>query len=161
FISNRTGNDDIFVLDLASGDTRRITYDDGTDHLDAWSRDGKWLYFSTSACDISGMQDIYRVSPEGGTPMPVSADRYASEYWGSPAPSGDRMAFTAKGIVSSQWWRRGHSHLDESEIWEMTAGQKPRYERVSGGGAKEAWPMWSADGKRVYFVSDRSGSENL
>jgi Tol biopolymer transport system component len=161
FLSNRTGNDDIFVLDLTAGELRRITYDDVADHLDSWSHDGKWLYFSSSARDISGMQDVYRVSAEGGTPMPVSADRYAAEYWAAPAPSGDRVAFTAKGIVASQWWRRGHSHIDESEIWEMTGGEKPHYERISGGGAKEEWPMWSADGRRVYFVSDRSGSENL
>ena len=161
-MSNRNGNDDIFVLDLATGDTRRITFDDATDHLDAWSRDGKWLYFSSTSRDISGMNDVYRVSADGGTPMIVAGDRFAAEYWAAPAPSGDVLAITAKGIVAGQWWRHGHSHIDESEIWKVAfSGDHPKYERISGGGAKEEWPMWSADGKRLYFVSDRSGAENL
>jgi tricorn protease len=162
FMSNRYGNDDIFVLDLATGEIRRITYDDAADHLDAWSRDGKWLYLTSSSRDIAGMGDVYRVSAGGGDPMPVARDRFAAEYWGAPSPAGDVVAVTAKGIVAGQWWRRGHSHIDESEIWTIAfEGEHPRYDRVSEGGAKDAWPMWSADGKRLYFVSDRSGSENL
>jgi len=37
----------------------------------------------------------------------------------------------------------------------------PRYEQVTTGGAKSAWPMWSPDGSTIYFMSDRSGNENL
>ena len=121
FISNRTGNGDIYVLTLATGDLKRITYDDTNDQLDAWSRDGKWLYFTSSAHDISGMNDVYRVDAEGGTPMQVAADRYASEYWGAPSPDGKTIAITARGTTSGQWWRKGHSHLDESEIWLVTS----------------------------------------
>ena len=63
------------------------------------------------------MNDVYRVGAEGGTPMPVSADRYANEYWAAPAPNGGAIAITARGTTSGQWWRNGRSHLDESEIW--------------------------------------------
>ena len=41
FISTRTGGGDIYVLTFASGDLRRLTFDDGLDQLDAWSPDGK------------------------------------------------------------------------------------------------------------------------
>jgi Tol biopolymer transport system component/C-terminal processing protease CtpA/Prc len=158
FMSNRTGNEDIFVLTLTTGDVRRVTYDDGNDHLDAWSRDGKYLYFSSASQDINAMNDVFKIPVAGGTPMPVTADRFATEYWAAPSPNSTAVAFTAKGTVSGQWWRRGHSHLDESEIWMVNAG---KYDKLSGGGAKDAWPMWSPDGKRVYFMSDRSGAENL
>src|SRR3954469_789915 len=36
FVSNRTGNGDIYVLDLGSGALRRITFDDASEQLDAW-----------------------------------------------------------------------------------------------------------------------------
>src|SRR6476620_6746895 len=39
FVSNRTGNGDVYVLTLATGDTRRITWDDVNDQLDGGSRD--------------------------------------------------------------------------------------------------------------------------
>ncbi len=161
FISTRTGDGDIYTLDFATGRVTRLTWDDGLDQLDGWSRDGKWLYFSTTSHDIAGMNDIYRVSPEGGTPMPVSADRYTNEYWAAPAPDGKTLAFTARGVTSGQWWRKGHSHLDESEIWLLHDGREPSYDRVTEGGAKSAWPMWSSDGRTLYFMSDRSGAENV
>src|SRR2546425_4885037 len=107
------------------------------------------------------MNDIFRVSVEGGTPMQVSADRYTTEYFSAPSPDGSALAFTGHGLGSGQWWRKGHSHIDESEIWLMRFGPAAHYERISEGGAKEMWPMWSKDGRGIYYVSDRSGSENI
>src|SRR5579872_1299370 len=163
FVSTRTGNGDIYVLTFATGELKRITYSDSPDLLDGWSRDGRWLYFSTNSQDIAGMSDVLRVSADGGTPMPVAADRYASEYFAAPAPDGKTLAITARGIANGQWWRKGHSHLDESEIWLVhEAGGAPHYERFSDGGdAKEAWPMWSRDGRSLYFMSDRGGAQNI
>jgi tricorn protease len=162
FVSTRTGRGDIYVLTLATGDLKRLTFDDGPEQLDAWSRDGRWIYFSSSSGDISGMNDIYRVSPEGGTPMPVLAERYVNEFFAAPSPDGATLAFAARGIASSQWWRHGHSHIDESEIWLLRPATPPVYERVTEkGGAKELWPMWAPDGRTLYYVSDRSGAENI
>ncbi len=162
FVSTRTGNGDIYVLTFETGDLKRLTFDDANDRLDAWSRDGKWIYFSTSGHNISYMNDVYRVSLEGGTPMPVTAETYVNEYFSAPSPDGKTLAFTARGIDSEQWWRKGHSHIDESEIWLMHQGSPARYEQLSeGGDAKEIWPMWSADGHAVYYFSDRGGAQNI
>ncbi|HET9275811.1 MAG TPA: DPP IV N-terminal domain-containing protein, partial [Gemmatimonadales bacterium] len=161
FGSTRTGNGDIYVLTLATGELRRLTFDDSAEQPDAWSPDGRWIWFSSNRGDIAGMNDLWRVSAEGGTPMPVAADRYASEYWAAPAPTGAAVAMTARGVVSTQWWRRGHSHLDESEIWILRDPDAMRYERVSTGGSKDAWPMWLPDGRTLYHVTDRNGVQNL
>ena len=161
FISTRTGNGDIYILTLDTGDLKRLTFDDSNDQLDAWSADNKWLYFSSSSRDISGMNDVFRVSVDGGTPMQVSADRYTTEYFSAPSPDGSAIAFTGHGFGSGQWWRKGHSHIDESEIWVMRPGTTPNYEQISEGGAKEMWPMWARDGRSIYYVSDRSGTENV
>jgi tricorn protease len=161
FISTRTGNGDIYVLTLDTGDLKRLTFDDSNDQLDAWSADGRWLYFTSSSRDISGMNDIFRVSVDGGTPMQVTADSYTNEYFSAPSPDGGAIAFTGHGFGFSQWWRKGHSHIDESEVWLMRFGSKPSYEQVSEGGAKEVWPMWSKDGRTIYYVSDRSGAQNV
>ena len=161
FISDRTGGGDIYLLTLATGTLRQLTFDDGLDRLDGWSRDGRWIYFSTSGRDIAGMNDIYRVSVEGGTPVAVSADRYTSEFFAAPSPDGQRLAFTARGNSAGQWWRKGHSHLDESELWILHEGPNGKYEQVTERGAKQGWPMWMGDGKALLFVSDRSGAQNL
>jgi tricorn protease len=165
FVSTRSGNGDIYVLDLATGALRRLTFDDAPEQLDAWSPDGRWIYFSSNAKDIAGMQDVHRVRAGGGTPMPVAADRYAAEYWAAPAPDGRRIAITARGNLSGQWWRRGSSHIDESEIWTVTLDDTPVYARVSRGErpgkGRDAWPMWAPDGTTLYYMSDRDGHENL
>jgi Tol biopolymer transport system component/C-terminal processing protease CtpA/Prc len=162
FVSNRTGNGDIYVLTLATGSLLRITYDDMAWQLDSWSHDGKWLYMSSGRDDISGMSDEYRVHSDGGTPMPVAADRYAAEYWGALSPDGHTLAITARGVSRSQWWRKGHSHLDESEI-DFVTDQRgvPTYKPVVAIGSKSGWPMWSPDGSSIYYVSDRTGAANL
>ena len=158
FVSNRTGNGDIYVLNLQSGDLNRVTFDDAADILDGWSRDGKWLYFSSNARDISGMSDVLRVPAMGGTPMQVSADRYTNEFFSAPSPDGASVAFSARGLSNGQWWRKGHSHIDETEIW-LKKGEA--YQRITDRGAKQLWPMWSADGTRIFFVSDRTGPQNI
>src|SRR5258706_15819112 len=38
FISNRTGNGDIYVLAFESGDLKRLTFDDANDQQDGWVR---------------------------------------------------------------------------------------------------------------------------
>jgi Tol biopolymer transport system component len=46
FTSTRTGNGDVYVLTLATGDLTRLTYDDANELVTGWSRDGKYVYFS-------------------------------------------------------------------------------------------------------------------
>ncbi|WP_321473826.1 S41 family peptidase [uncultured Paludibaculum sp.] len=159
FVSTRTGGGDIYVLTLASGQLKRLTFDDGPETLDNWSRDGKWVYFHANKA--VQLADIYRVSVEGGTPMEVIADQMMTEFHAAPAPDGQSVAFAARGIGYNQWWRHGHSHLDESEIWLWKEGAATPFTKLVEMGARNEWPMWSTDGKSLYYVSDRGGAENV
>jgi tricorn protease len=160
FSSSRSGGGDVYALSLANGELTRLTFDDAAELVTGWSGDSKYVYFSSNSHDVSGMLDVYRVGADGGTPMPVAADRYTTEYFAAPS-SGDTVAITARANAGSQWWRKGHSHLDESEIWLVKEGAAPVYIQVTSGGAKDAWPMWAAGGKGLYFMSDRSGAQNI
>ena len=163
FDSTRTGGGDIYVLSLATGALRRLTADDGMEQLEAWSRDGRWIYFSSTSRDISGMNDIFRVSVDGGTPMAVSADRYVNEFGAAPSPDGARLVFVARGNGSAQWWRRAGSHLDQSEIWMLAgaAGSAGVYTQLTQRDSRSLWPMWSGDGRSLFYISDRGGAENV
>jgi Tol biopolymer transport system component/C-terminal processing protease CtpA/Prc len=162
FISSRTGNGDIYVVDLASGQTRRLTYDDGRDSLDNWSRDGKWIYFSSTArSGDTGANDIFRVAATGGTPMMITDERMTNQYHAAPSPDGKALAFVGYGSASGQWWRHGRSHMDETQLWLQDDLNARKYRQLAGDGAKQIWPMWSRDGKRLYYMSDRSGDENI
>jgi tricorn protease len=165
FNSNRSGADDVFVMEFSTGEVTRLTHDSGAEQLTGWSRDGEWVYFTSAAQDISGRHDVYRVRATGGTPMVVAGDRYESEFFAAPSPEAGLLAISTRGnMARGQWWRNGHSHIDEAEIWTVreaaAPGAVPAYARVSVGG-KNLWPMWGGDAGWVYFTSDRSGSENL
>jgi len=163
FVSTRTGNGDIYVLTLDTGDLRRVTFDDGAEMLNGWSPDSKSILFSSNSQDVSGMNDIFRIDIAGGTAMPVTSESYFSEFFGASSPDGSQLAFSARGVGAGQWWRHGHSHLDESEIWVRGLGASARadYTQVTAPGAKALWPMWSGDGQTIFFMADRNGAENI
>ncbi|MEI9977904.1 MAG: S41 family peptidase [Edaphobacter sp.] len=161
FVSTRTGAGNIYVLTLATGELTRMTYSDRPDALDAWSHDGKWIYFTSAVNDVAGQGDIFRVSVAGGEGVEVSSERYLNEFESAPAPSGQTIALVARGLSSSQWWRNGHAHIDETEVWLKDIGQGGKYRMLLKADAKHAWPMWSSDGKTLFYMSDGSGAENI
>src|SRR5262245_38374098 len=61
YYSNETGNFEVYVLDLASHRTRRITDDKGYDGSPAWLPDGRLSF----ASDRDGDFEIYVVKSDG------------------------------------------------------------------------------------------------
>ena len=161
FTSTRNGSANIYVLTLGTGQVRRLTFSDANEQLDGWSRDGKWIYLSSPAGDVARQNDIYRVAASGGTPLEVSRERYLNEFNAAPSPDGQTLALMAKGTSSGQWWRNGHSHIDEAELWLKPVAAGGAYRRLLGPSSKRLWPMWSADGRSLYFMSDEDGTENI
>ena len=167
FMSNRSGNSNIYIVNIESGALKRLTFTDAKDELDGFSSDGKWVYFSTTSTDIGGANhDIYRVSADGGTPMPVIADRYNNEFNAAPSPDGTKLAFIAGGIVAREWYRKGHSHGGDCAIWMISAGKnaagdQPEFKQLTPDGSRDLWPMWSGDGQVLYYISDRDGLQNI
>src|SRR5271169_5624724 len=161
FVSTRTGAGNIYVLTLATGELTRLTYSDRPDSLDGWSHDGKWIYFTSAVNDVAGQGDIFRVSTSGGTPLEVSHERYLNEFESAPSPDGQTIVLMAKGLSSAQWWRNGHAHIDETEVWLKPVAEGGKYQMLLKADAKHAWPMWSADGKTLFYMSDASGAENV
>ena len=161
FVSTRTGAGNIYVLTLATGELERLTYSDRPDSLDSWSHDGKWIYFTSAVNDVAGQGDIFRVSSSGGTPLEVSHERYLNEFESAPSPDGQTIVLMAKGLSNSQWWRNGHAHIDETEVWLKPVAESGKYQMLLKADAKHAWPMWSADGKTLFYMSDASGAENI
>ncbi|MGH9596408.1 MAG: peptidase S41, partial [Edaphobacter sp.] len=161
FVSTRTGAGNIYILTLATGELTRLTYSDRPDALDAWSHDGKWIYFTSAVNDVAGQGDIFRVSSAGGTPLEVSHERYLNEFESAPSPDGQTIVLMAKGLSSGQWWRNGYAHIDETEVWLKPVAESGKYQMLLKADAKHAWPMWSADGKALFYMSDGSGAENI
>ncbi|HWU77628.1 MAG TPA: S41 family peptidase [Rhodanobacter sp.] len=151
----------IYLLDLASGVLRRLTWADGSNQLDAWSRDSQWIYLSSSRDNVGGMAAVYRVRASGGTPMPVSLESYRNESMAAPSPDGKQLALVGGGMGDWQWWRHGRAHIDEGAVWLLRNDGSHQYRQLTPDGARAEWPMWSPDGGSLYYMSDRGGTENI
>src|SRR5688572_28203295 len=86
FTSTRAGAANVYVLTLATGKLRRLTFSDANEQLDGWSRDGRWIYVAGPANDVARQNDVYRVAAAGGTPLEVSRERYLNEFNSAPSP---------------------------------------------------------------------------
>ena len=65
---------------------------------------------------------------------------------------------SARGIASGQWWRRGHSHLDEAEIWlrDLTAADAPAAYRAITTRRRQGSLADVGGGRRVAVLRLRS-----
>ena len=77
------GNLDIYVLDINSRRTTRLTTHRAIDTEGSWSPDGRHIYFTS---DRSGGPQVYRVAATGGTPERVT---FEGSYNARPRLSAD------------------------------------------------------------------------
>src|SRR6185369_13844127 len=117
--------------------------------------------FSNGTHDVGRKTVWNRATVEAAPPLPLTPDGFTNEFQAMPAPDGSTLAFAARGTGDQQWWRHGHSHLDESEIWIRKEGSPATYEKVVDLNGRNAWPMWMPDGKQLYFMSDRVAAQNI
>ena len=82
------GNLDIYVLDINSRATKRLTTHRAIDTEGSWSPDGRYIYFTS---DRSGGPQSYRVSADGGDPERIT---FEGGYNARPrmSPDGSKLA---------------------------------------------------------------------
>lgn len=97
FASDRGGDFDIYVMDVATGEQTRLTDDPGADRSPAWSPDGARIVFVS---DRAGDDDLYVMDADGGNLIPLTTDGSAdhSPVW---SPDGERIAFAREGFTGS------------------------------------------------------------
>ena len=139
FVSDRFGNDEIFLLDLQTGgDLRRLTWDQGKSISPQWSPDGRQLAFSNRR---NGQSDIYVVDVESGkeTRLTASDEDEVDPRW---SPDGKQLLFqTAQGR-----YFRGHLHIMELADRHIRDLQVGTYE-------SEHAAAWSPDGQQLVYLN--------
>jgi Tol biopolymer transport system component len=148
FVSERGGNQDLFIMNADGSDQRPLTSNPAQDGWASWSPDGSQMAFQSSR---SGAFNLYVVDVVQGSSFDESAARRittGSSVGGSwePAwsPDGLRIVYSAKQT-------RG------SDLFLVHPDGKAR-ERLTNNSSTEGCPTWSPDGKRIAFFSDRDGN---
>ncbi len=139
--------DPMFVADRTGVGAKQIFVDPivgGHNHHQAWSPDGRWIYFARGIQDTSQM-DIWRIAASGGQPERLT-DHDA--YVGFPTPIDDRrLLYIAKDHEGSGPW-----------LWTLDTNSRATH-RVAYGTEQYLSIAGSADHRRlVASVANPSAS---
>ena len=163
FASDRHGNLDLFRIDLEGGRAERLTYHSANDEPTGCSPDGRVVLFGSrrqddhrAAIGNGRMAELYRVPLVGGRPEQVFTTPAELAVY---SPDGRFIAYhDYKGYEDR--WRKHHVSAITRDIWIFDARRKSHRKLTSFRG-EDRNPVWSPDGKSIYFLSERSGSFNV
>jgi tricorn protease len=152
FSSNRHGSYDIYVVPVQGGRPRRLTMDSASEMVCGWTPDGKNILFaSTRSTAFPPSYELYTVSIEGGMSRRIST---AEGKEGNFSPAGDRLVYV-RG--PGTWYRKGYRGSSNDDIWICNADGSNNRQLTAFNG-QDASPMWSADGKAIFYVSEVHGN---
>lgn len=162
FASDRNGNFDIYAIALSGGEPRRVTTHSAAETPWSYTPDGEEILYSAVLQDpaasvqfpTASMSELYAVKRTGGRPRQVLA---------TPA---EELSFVGAGEAfvyqdrkgGENVWRKHHTSSITRDLW-LYDGEK--HTQLTDFAGEDRQPRVTADGKMLYFLSERGGSFNV
>ncbi|MBU2118637.1 MAG: Tol-Pal system protein TolB [Alphaproteobacteria bacterium] len=136
----RGGNTDVYVMDLASRQVRRLTNDPAIDTSPSFSPDNSQIVFTS---DRSGSARLYVMQADGSGQRPISrgGGLYTAPNW---SPRGDLIAFT----------KQGGGRFSTGVMKPDGTG-----ERILSSSYFEEGPSWAPNGRYIMFARQSPGGD--
>ena len=160
FASDRHGNLDIFVMSAEGGSATRLTYNSVAEIPQAFTADGKWVMFGATIQDpaqsvmfpSTRLSELYKVPVKGGRTLQVLGTPVEMLSF---APDGKSFFYQDRKGGEDEW-RKHHTSSITRDVWFYDA-QSGKHTNVTECAGEDRNPVLSANGKTLYFLSERNG----
>lgn len=144
FTSNRTGTNDIWLMELDGSNPITIMLAlESNENVATCSPDGEQFVFDS---DRGGDLELYLGRYDGSDPRPIT-DTEGENFHPVWSPDGSMIAFVS-------------SRTGDNDIWVMdNGGGNPRAITTAVGADQN--PQWSPDGTQLYYASNRDGQSEI
>jgi len=153
FSGQYEGPVEVYVMPLAGGRPKRLTFEGENALVRGWTPDGKILYATRAFATIPDNQ-LVAIDPQTGARMFVPL---AQADEGAYSPDGKTLVFTRYSFQGSHAKR--YVGGTAQNLWRFDAGATDATQYHADFRGVSRWPMWLGD--RVYFASERDGTSNL
>ncbi len=165
FASDRYGNFDVFTMPATGGAPVRLTYN-STDDLpyDFTADDAKVLFGSGRNAPAESVRfpspglfkNIYTIPVKGGRPILLTAAGADNANFSN---DGSKLVFEdRKGYEDAL--RKHHTSSVTRDIW-LYDIDKDTYDQLSSFEGENREPVFSADASEVFYLNEKSGTQNL
>ena len=159
FASNREGSIDVWVMNANGGIPKRVTTNSGSEYPLRW-KDNSTIMFKASIMPTAksiifagSYPQVYTVGMDGGRPKLFSDITMDALDINA---SGDVIYIDRKGYEDE--WRKHHRSPITRDVW-LKSGDS--FRKLTTFDGEDRDPVWSADGKSFYYLSEQSGTLNI
>lgn len=139
-------NDDIFLVDIASGRFDRFSFGAAEEETPLWSPDGRRVAYS--AAGVGEQRHIFVKDVAGGAPEQRVHTGKGHSHLHSWSPDGRWIAFSESAPRSS-------------DAWLLDMHEPSRLVPVATTSANESRPVFSPDGRWLAYLSNETGRNEL
>lgn len=164
FASNREGSFDVFMMPADGGAPTRLTTHSANEYPVAFRNTDSVLFTSSIMRDAADSDfpsgqftQVYEVSTSGGRPTLFSS--YPMEDISFNADRTKLLYHDKKGYEDP--WRKHHQSSIARDIWLCDLNGDRSYKKLTTFRGEDRNPVWTADGKGYYYLSEQDGSFNV
>ena len=155
FTGRQYGNADVFIIPIAGGDVKQLTWFSGADVVSSWSWDSKYIYFTSGR---TSRTSSYKVSINGGTAQPVfGSNFFLNDHNVFENPLTGELFFNDTWESSNQAQRKHYKGPYNPDIQSYNPVTK-KYTRYTDWQGKDFGATLDRKGN-IYFISDEGNGE--
>ncbi|GGP81026.1 S41 family peptidase [Shewanella ulleungensis] len=157
YTANYEGASEVYVMPIAGGVAKRVSFENSRVRLQGWTATGEVLYSTDNAFGPANFWVLKTVNPQTLTLTDLPL---ADAVEGAIDDKGEYVYFTQFGLQVSGDNAKVYRGGAKGEIWRYKIGSKQEAQPLTTAheGSVKQPMVWQ---QRVYFVSDQSGNDNI